>query len=79
MCQNDKRFAITAVFLAFFKCMMVECALPHELLNHRVRKRNDVIEDYFTRGYSGTEILSLLRTFYGIGLSLRHLKKILKS
>ena len=63
MCQDVERFAITAVFLAFFGCMMVECVLSQDLFNHQVRSRDDVIEEYFTRGYSGTEILNCCGTF----------------
>ena len=41
--------------------------------------RNDIIESYFRLGLHYTEILLYLMLFHGITLSLRQLKRILKT
>ena len=74
--------ATNMLLLQFFlvlKCEVVEGVLPQDLMLHQVRSRNEVIEEYFALGYTATEILSLLWGVYGIRLSLRQLKRVLKS
>ena len=41
--------------------------------------RNDIVESYFRLGFDYTEILLYLVLFHGISLSLRQLKRVLKS
>ena len=41
--------------------------------------RNDIVESYFRLGFDYTEILMYLVLFHGISLSLRQLKRVLKS
>ena len=41
--------------------------------------RNDIVESYFRLGFYYTEILLYLVLFHGISLSLRQLKRVLKS
>ena len=51
--------------------------MPEYLPVNRAVSRNDAIENYFTIGFTGSEILSFLLNVHGIRLSLRQLRRIL--
>ena len=53
--------------------------MPEYLPVNRCVSRNDAIENYFSLGFTGTEILGFLLNVHGIRLSLRQLRRILKN
>ena len=63
----------------FIQSSSVEAVMPEYLPVNRAVIRNDAIENYFTIGFTGSEILSFLLNVHGIRLSLRQLRRILKN
>ena len=62
----------------FIRSSSVKAVMPEYLPVNRAVSRNDAIEDYFSLGFTGSEILSFLLNVHGIQLSLRQLRRILK-
>ena len=63
----------------FILSSSVEAVMPDYLPVNRAVSRNDAIENYFTFGFTASEILSFLLTVHGIRLSLRQLRRFLKT
>ena len=63
----------------FIQSSTVGAVMPEYLPVNRVVSCNDAIENYFTLGFTASEILSFLLNVHGIQLSLRQLRRILKS
>lgn len=63
----------------FIQSSSVEAVMPEYLPINRAVSRNNEIENYFTPGFTASEILSFLLNVHGIGLSLRQLRRILKN
>lgn len=61
------------------KFLVAEAVIPEYLPVNQAVERNEVIENYFTLGFSASEILSFLVDVHGIHLSLRQLRRILRS
>ena len=61
------------------KFLVAEGVIPEYLPVNQAVERNEVIENYFTLGFSASEILSFLVNVHGIHLSLRQLRRILRS
>ena len=58
---------------------VTEAVIPEYLPVNEAVERNDAIENYFALGFSASEIIGFLLNVHGINLSLRQLKRILKS
>ena len=56
-----------------------EAVMPEYLPVNRAVSRNDAIENYFTFGFTASEILSFLLNVHGIRLNLRQLRRIPKN
>ena len=56
------------------KFLVAEAVLSEYLPVNQAVERNEVIENYFTLGFSASEILNFLVNVHGIHLSLRQLK-----
>ena len=59
--------------------LSTEAVIPEYFPVFHAVDRNDAIQEYFTLGFSASEILSFLFNVHGIQLSLRQLKRVLKS
>lgn len=71
---------IFSIFIIIFiQSSFVEAVMPEYLPVNRAVSRNDAIENYFTLGFTASEILSFLLNVHGIQLSLRQLRRILKN
>ena len=62
----------------FIRSSSVEAVMPEYLTVNRAVSRNDAIENYFSLGFTCTEIHSFLLNVHGIRLSLRQLRRILE-
>ena len=56
-----------------------EAVMPEYLPVNRAVSHNDAIENYFTLGFTASEILSFLLNVHGIWPSLRQLRRVLKN
>ena len=61
------------------KFLVADAVIPEYLPVNQAVERNEVIKNYFKLGFSASEILSFLVNVHGIHLSLRKLRRILKS
>ena len=59
------------------KFLVAEAVIPEYLPVNQAVERNEVIENYFTLGFSASEILSFLVNVHGIHLSLAPQKYVL--
>ena len=85
---NLQSFKVTKMAGRFvFVCFIVMTlpssyyTLPNYLptLRHGNQERNSLIEEYFHLGFNYSEMLSFLLLYHGVRLSLRQLKRILRS
>lgn len=72
-------FFIYIFSVIFIQSSSVEAVMPEYLPVNRAVSRNDAIENYFTLGFTASEILGFLLNVHGIRLSLRQLRRILKN
>ena len=81
--RAERNITIMMIFfifrVIFIRSSSVEAVMPEYLPVNRAVSRDDAIENYFSLGFTGSEILSFLLNVHGIRLSLRQLRRILKN
>ena len=72
--------AVISIFLSLYP-YHCHCAFPNYLpaVGETTFNRDEVIATYFNLGLSYSEILAFLSCSHGVALSLRQLKRVLKS
>ena len=73
-------FLLDLVTIILFVSLQVECVLPHlqNVMNGKLGRSN-LIKRYCELRLSYKEVLLFLLRFYGIRLSLRHSKSVVKN
>ena len=57
----------------------MKAVMPEYLAENRAASQNDAIENYFTLGFTASEILSFLLNVHGIRLNFKQQRRILKN
>lgn len=78
--RNKMESSVMIIFLVIVMCTASNAVLPRysPAISNNALMREEIIHNYFSLGFTASEIALFLVSVHGICISLRHLKRILR-